>query len=124
MSSQSVISHSGVLHNGARDSLMSPGSLSSVVKTGNPDEVLSVGMNGTNVSTHNKLMPCSVMSDSYPSPTGIRKRSCRESKTKAEIPESKRKREEEEPISKANGTKGGLTSWFVFFAAACSMVFR
>ena len=84
---------------------MSPGSLSSIVKTGNVDEVLIVGMNGTNVSTHNKLMPRfdTTKSDSNPSPAGRKKRSCRESKKKVDSPKSKRRRKEEEPTSKTNG---------------------
>ena len=42
-------------------------------------------------------------SDSNRFPAGRRKRSCRESKAKADSPESKRKHEEEDPISKTTG---------------------
>jgi hypothetical protein len=98
-----------MLCNGTQDNLqvvMNKKSLPSDTQTENPYESIIEGKNGTNGSTHQKPSHCVDIpkSDSNPSPTCPRKRSCREKETEAETPDSKRKRQEEKPTFKTSGS--------------------
>jgi hypothetical protein len=97
-----------MLCNSTQDNPLHKKSLASDTQTKNSDESSILGKNGTNGSTREKPsrradIPTLDCNPTTPSHTGRRKRSCRE-KVMESPQSSKRKRQEEKPIPKSNGS--------------------